>query len=293
MPYYIGDVIKDYKRLVIRTPEDFKKTGIDVRIKTRVDGIDAAKGTVHLSDGSALPYDILVMATGAEAARLGLPGEDLEGVFTLRRLTDALRIKSFMNNNPCRKALIIGAGYIGMEMCEAFRNLGIDTYVLAKYLYGNIGTNTCHQFIEPHLDGLCKLILDAGEDGKRLFELIGQFLLTGGIDPLVLRMQTDDHINLLHRHGVGGYFRSTDTTHDLIYLYKILFQNLLHLCRHLNGFLKRCAGFQYRLYHKVAFIRVGVNSAPSLGKMITTDASMAMARKRMVFLCPQAHAMEG
>jgi len=63
MPYYIGDVIKDYKRLVIRTPEDFKKTGIDVRIKTRVDGIDAAKGTVHLSDGSALPYDILVMAT--------------------------------------------------------------------------------------------------------------------------------------------------------------------------------------------------------------------------------------
>ncbi len=181
MPYYIGDVIKDYKRLVIRTPEDFKKTGIDVRTKTRVDGIDAAKGTVHLSDGSALPYDILVMATGAEAARLGLPGEDLEGVFTLRRLTDALRIKSFMNNNPCRKALIIGAGYIGMEMCEAFRNLGIDTYVLAKYLYP-----------VPRWDAeLSKLITEELEKNKIVFlPLTGSLAIEKGKD-FSLRLVTD------------------------------------------------------------------------------------------------------
>ncbi len=130
MPYYIGDVIKEYKRLVIRTPEDFKKTGIDVKIKTRVEGIEPAKGTVHLSDGSALPYDILVMATGAEAVKLGLPGEDLEGVFTLRNLTDALRIKSFLSEKRCRKAVIVGAGYIGMEMCEAFRNNGLEVQVI-------------------------------------------------------------------------------------------------------------------------------------------------------------------
>ena len=54
MPYYIGDVIKDYKRLVIRTPEDFQKTGIDVKIKTRVEDIDSQKGLVRLSDGSSL-----------------------------------------------------------------------------------------------------------------------------------------------------------------------------------------------------------------------------------------------
>jgi len=130
MPYYIGDVIKEYKRLVIRTPEDFKKTGIDVRIKTRVEGIEPAKGTVRLSDGSALPYDILVMATGAEAVKLGLPGEDLEGVFTLRNLTDALRIKSFLSEKRCRKAVIVGAGYIGMEMCEAFRNNGLEVQII-------------------------------------------------------------------------------------------------------------------------------------------------------------------
>ena len=129
MPYYIGDVIKDYKKLVIRTPEDFKKSGVDVKIKTRVEGIDPKKGRVSLSDGTALPYDILVMATGAEAARLGLPGEDMEGVFFFRKLTDGLKMKAFLDSKPCRKAVIIGAGYIGMEMCEAFRTLGIETQV--------------------------------------------------------------------------------------------------------------------------------------------------------------------
>jgi NADPH-dependent 2,4-dienoyl-CoA reductase/sulfur reductase-like enzyme len=130
MPYYIGDVIKDFKRLVIRTPEEFKKTGIDARIRTNVEAVDPGKGTVHLSNGSSIPYDVLVMATGAEATRLGIPGEDLEGVFTLRNLTDALKMKSYLNEKGCRKAVIVGAGYIGMEMCEALKNLGIDVKVL-------------------------------------------------------------------------------------------------------------------------------------------------------------------
>ncbi|MGO9138276.1 MAG: FAD-dependent oxidoreductase [Syntrophales bacterium] len=130
MPYYIGDVIKDYKRLVIRTPEEFKKSGIEARIRTRVEAIDPGEGYVRLSDGTTLPYDILVMATGADAAHLGLPGEDMEGVFFFRKLTDGLKMKSFLDSKPCRKAVIIGAGYIGMEMCEAFRSLGIETQVI-------------------------------------------------------------------------------------------------------------------------------------------------------------------
>jgi len=130
MPYYIGDVIKVYKRLVIRTPEDFRKTGIDVRINTRVEDIDPRQGQVRLSDGSAIPYDILVMATGAEASRLDIPGADLDGVFVLRNLTDALRLKAYLNEQACRKAVLIGGGYIGMEMCEAMRNLGIETTVI-------------------------------------------------------------------------------------------------------------------------------------------------------------------
>ena len=130
MPYYIGDVIKESKRLVIRTPEEFKKTGIGVKIKTRVDGIDPKKSSLSLSDGTLLPYDVLVMATGAEAIRLDIPGGDLEGVYVLRDLTDALKMKSYLNEKGCRKAVLIGAGYIGMEMCEALRNLGIEVKVM-------------------------------------------------------------------------------------------------------------------------------------------------------------------
>ena len=132
MPYYIGDVIKDYKRLVIRTPEAFGKTGIDVKIKTRVEDIDPQKGLLRLSDDSSIPYDILVMATGAEATRLDIPGADLDGVFVLRNLTDALRIKSYLNERECRKAVLIGGGFIAMEMCEALRNLGIATTVMIR-----------------------------------------------------------------------------------------------------------------------------------------------------------------
>jgi NADPH-dependent 2,4-dienoyl-CoA reductase/sulfur reductase-like enzyme len=130
MPYYIGDVIKESKKLVIRTPEEFKKTGIDVKIKTRVDSVDPKKGALSLSDGTSLPYDLLVMATGAEAARLDIPGRDLEGVYVLRDLTDALKMKSYLNEKGCKKAVLIGAGYIGMEMCEALRSLGIEVKVM-------------------------------------------------------------------------------------------------------------------------------------------------------------------
>ena len=130
MPYYIGDVIKESKRLVIRTPEEFKKTGIDARVKTNVESIDAQKGLLYLSDGSNRPYDSLVMATGADAVRLDIPGKDLEGVYVIRNLMDTLKIKSYLNEGGCKKAVLIGGGYIGMEMCEALRNVGVDVKVI-------------------------------------------------------------------------------------------------------------------------------------------------------------------
>jgi NADPH-dependent 2,4-dienoyl-CoA reductase/sulfur reductase-like enzyme len=130
MPYYIGDVIKESKRLVIRTPEEFKKTGIDARVRTNVEGIDAQKGLVYLSGGTSIPYDYLVMATGADAVRLDIPGKDLEGVHVIRDLMHALKLKSFLNEGGVKKAVLIGGGYIGMEMCEALRNVGVEVKVV-------------------------------------------------------------------------------------------------------------------------------------------------------------------
>ena len=132
MPYYIGDVIKDEKRLIARTPEKFRETGVDVRISTRVEEVDEKAGQVRLSDGTTLPYDVLVLGTGTMSLTPGIPGEDLEGVFTLKKLSDALRIKARLRDLPCRKAIIIGAGFIGMEMSEAIRNLGIETQLFCR-----------------------------------------------------------------------------------------------------------------------------------------------------------------
>jgi len=132
MPYYIGDVIKDEKKLIARTPEKFRETGVDVRIDSRVEEIDGKAGEVRLTDGTRLPYDLLVLGTGTTPLMPGIPGEDREGVFTLKKFTDAVRIKTWLREIPCRKAIIVGAGFIGMEMCEAIRNLGIETQVFHR-----------------------------------------------------------------------------------------------------------------------------------------------------------------
>jgi NADPH-dependent 2,4-dienoyl-CoA reductase/sulfur reductase-like enzyme len=130
MPYYIGDVIKDEKRLIARTPEKFRETGIEVKLNTSAEGIDADKGIVRLSDGTALPYDTLVLGMGSSALIPKIPGVELEGVFSLKKLDDALHIKNFITHKECRKAIIVGAGFIGMEMSEALRTRGIDTEVI-------------------------------------------------------------------------------------------------------------------------------------------------------------------
>jgi NADPH-dependent 2,4-dienoyl-CoA reductase/sulfur reductase-like enzyme len=132
MPYYIGDVIKDEKRMIARTPEQFAKTGVDVKLKTRVEEIDSEKGTVRLSTGETMPYDVLVMATGSDAFVPDIPGIDMDGVFKLKNLTDAIRIKSFIKEAGCRKAAVVGAGFIAMEMSDILAGVGIETQIVYR-----------------------------------------------------------------------------------------------------------------------------------------------------------------
>lgn len=132
MPYYIGDVIKDPKKLIARTPEKFEETGIRVRLDTRVEGIEADRGEVLLANGEGLPYDLLVMGTGAEATLPDIPGTTREGVFTLKNLRDGINIREYIKDNSCRRAVIVGAGFIAMEMSEALRNLGLETSIVYR-----------------------------------------------------------------------------------------------------------------------------------------------------------------
>jgi len=137
MTYYIGDVIKDETRLIARTPEQFEKSGVKVRLKTGAEEIDTEKGEVRLDNGERLPYDSLVMGTGSKVFLPDIPGIYEEGVFKLKNLRDGINIKTYIKerqcgSDKCRKAIILGAGFIAMEMSEAMRNLGLETRVVYR-----------------------------------------------------------------------------------------------------------------------------------------------------------------
>ena len=116
--------------LIVRKAHVFKeKQGIDVRIEHKVETIDpagkTAGGRTSAGDPFQIPYDKLLIATGARAVFPELPGLDSPGVMALKDLEDGRRIKAFIRNQNVKKAVILGMGYIAFEMCEAFRARGI------------------------------------------------------------------------------------------------------------------------------------------------------------------------
>ncbi len=115
------------ERTLIRSEAYYAKSAIDLRLGARVERIRRAERAVVLGGGE-LPYDILVLCTGTRARRLGLPGEDLEGVFYLRTLADSERIRAAVR--PGARAVIIGGGYIGLEIAASLRKLGAEVVVL-------------------------------------------------------------------------------------------------------------------------------------------------------------------
>ena len=131
MPYNIADPGCDMSVLVVREAEIFReKQGIDVRLGHRAERIDPAARTVtgRAEDGTpfTLSYDHLLLATGARAIMPDLPGFDLPGVFSLKSLEDGRCIKAFLGQQPVSRAVILGMGYIALEMTEALRTRGIE-----------------------------------------------------------------------------------------------------------------------------------------------------------------------
>ena len=131
LPYVVGGRIPSLERLVVHAPEYFRERHhIDVRLHSEALEILPAKFTLRYAEGGEereLSYTSLVVATGAAAVCPPLPGRDLEGVFVLRHLRDGRRLLRFMEEVRPRAAVVVGAGYIGLEMAEAFRERGLRT----------------------------------------------------------------------------------------------------------------------------------------------------------------------
>lgn len=136
LPYYIGNVIRNRNKLFVQTATSFQQRfNIDVRISTEVTAIDTAAKTItarKLATGEVYKetYDKLVLSTGAEPVLPPLPGIDSEGIFTLRNVHDTDFIKIYIQGKNVRNAVIVGAGFIGLEMAENFHGLDVDVTVV-------------------------------------------------------------------------------------------------------------------------------------------------------------------
>ncbi len=135
LPYYIGGVIKERERLFVQTPESFKaQLNVDVRIEEEVISIDRDNKLVSVrkSDGSIYheSYDKLVLSPGAEPLRPPIPGIQDERIFTLRSVPDTDKIKDFIERFRVRHAVIVGAGFIGLEMAENLHHMGIRVTIV-------------------------------------------------------------------------------------------------------------------------------------------------------------------
>ena len=135
LPYYIGGVIQEREKLFVQTPEAFSnRFHIDVRTESEVIAINREKKsvTVRAINGSTYEesYDKLLLSTGASPVRPPLRGIDLNGIFTLRNVADTDKIKSYIQTHNPQKAVVVGAGFIGLEMAENLHAQGAEVSIV-------------------------------------------------------------------------------------------------------------------------------------------------------------------
>lgn len=114
----------------INKPEWYERQGIDVKLRTIIDDIDLKKKRLNANSGEAFDFETLLIATGARARKLGCPGDDLPNVFYLRSLSDSREIRERAANS--KQAVVIGGGFIGMEVASALSQKNIETSLIIR-----------------------------------------------------------------------------------------------------------------------------------------------------------------
>ncbi|MFD9219341.1 FAD-dependent oxidoreductase [Streptomyces sp. NPDC060064] len=137
IPYWVGGDVPERDDLIARTPAEHRERGIDLRMRTEVTEIDVAGQRVHTRDLEAgtdswTGFDKLVIATGARPTRPALPGIDAPGVHGVQTLDDGQALLATLDATSGRRAVVVGAGYIGVEMAEALLKRGYEVTVLNR-----------------------------------------------------------------------------------------------------------------------------------------------------------------
>jgi NADPH-dependent 2,4-dienoyl-CoA reductase/sulfur reductase-like enzyme len=137
MPYYVGAMVDAIEPLIARSPEEHHRRGIDARIQHEVEEIDLGQRRVRvrrLTDGAQWweAFDDLVIATGASPIRPNLPGGDASGIYGLSILEDGIRVRAAVDRDQPKQAVVVGGGYIGLEMAEALVMRGLQVALVER-----------------------------------------------------------------------------------------------------------------------------------------------------------------
>lgn len=138
LPYYIGDVITDPNALTLQTPESFfARFRVNMKVRHEVTAIHPEQKTVsvkNLETGGEFEesYDKLILSPGAKPTQPHLPGVGLNKLFTLRTVEDTFRIKEYINQNNPKSAVLAGGGFIGLELAENLRELGMNVTIVQR-----------------------------------------------------------------------------------------------------------------------------------------------------------------
>ena len=138
IPYLVGDVVHEHDELIARTPEEHRERDIDVRTRHEVVGIDLDRHVVHVRDlesgGEAdHGFDQLVLGTGAVPLRPPIDGIDADGVYGVQTLADGITLRRVIDDDKPERAVVIGSGYVGLEMAEAMVQRGLEVALVELY----------------------------------------------------------------------------------------------------------------------------------------------------------------
>jgi NADPH-dependent 2,4-dienoyl-CoA reductase/sulfur reductase-like enzyme/rhodanese-related sulfurtransferase len=172
LPYYVGGEIHDRQDLLLQTPENLKaRFNLDVRIRSEVTAIDREKHQVEILDLDSnktyqLPYDDLILSTGTVPIKPPIPGIEREGHFSVRGIPDVERITNWIEKTQARRAVVVGGGFIGLEMVEQLHQRGLEVAIvealpqvmapfdeeMAEWLHQELGSHNVNLHLSDPVD---------------------------------------------------------------------------------------------------------------------------------------------
>ncbi len=188
LPYFISDDIKQEWDLIARTVEEFRdKANIDVRLQHEAVSLDTRNKTVFILNkpqgaSLSLPYDKLLIATGAGAIIPQIPGFDLDNVYAIRTMDDGIQIKKTVETGKLKNAVIVGGGYIGLEMAEALhkQNMQVTIVEMLDRLMKNVDQDISDEIEQEIIKHNCKIIKNNGLQSVSGNESVRQVQLQNG-----------------------------------------------------------------------------------------------------------------